>query len=139
MAETQNNNNGFSEVMESLLHGMEGVLSSKTVVGEPVVINQNTFVLPLMDVSVGVGAGANVSENSGRNLGGGGLGAKFKPSAVLVVQDGNARIINIQEQDKMIHLIESAPDMVNRVLSMLHKKNSKVDAAVESAFDDLEI
>ncbi len=136
MAESKNK---FSATIESMFESMNGLISSKTVVGEPVVINQNTFVLPLMNVSVGVGAGANVSENTGRNLGGGGLGAKFSPSAVLVVQDGNARIINIQEQDKVMHLIESAPDMVNRVMAMLHKKNSKVDAAVESAFDDLEI
>ncbi|MBP3729610.1 MAG: sporulation protein [Lachnospiraceae bacterium] len=131
--------NKFSETMASMFESMKGLISSKTVVGEPIVLNDSTFVLPLMDVSVGVGAGANVSENSGRNLGGGGLGAKFSPSAVLVVQDGVARIINIQEQDKLIHLIESAPDTVNRVLSVLHKKNKKVDAAVESAFDDLEI
>lgn len=132
-------NNKFSVTIESMFESMNGLISSKTVVGEPVIINQNTFILPLMDVSVGVGAGANVSENSGRNLGGGGLGAKFSPSAVLVVQDGNARVINVKEQDKVLHIIESAPDMVNRVLSMFHKKNSKVDAAVESAFDDLEI
>lgn len=131
--------NKFSTTMANMFESMQGLISSKTVVGEPVVINENTFVLPLMDVSLGVGAGANVSENSGRNLGGGGFGAKFSPSAVLVVQDGNARIINIQEQDKLIHMIESAPDTVNRVLSMLHKKNKKVDKAVESAFDDLEI
>ena len=133
------NKNKFSETIESMFESMNGMISSKTVVGDPVIINENTFVLPLMDVSVGVGAGANVSENSGRNLGGGGLGAKFSPSAVLVVQDGNARIINIQEQDKMLHMIEAAPDTVNRILSMIHKKNKKVDAAVESAFDDLEI
>ena len=123
--------NKFSATMANMFESMQGLISSKTVVGEPVVINENTFVLPLMDVSLGVG--------SGRNLGGGGFGAKFSPSAVLVVQDGNARIINIQEQDKLIHMIESAPDTVNRVLSMLHKKNKKVDKAVESAFDDLEI
>ena len=133
------NKNRFDTAMQSMFESMNGMITSKTVVGEPVVINQNTFVLPLMDVAIGVGAGANVNEKSNRNLGGGGMGAKFSPSAVLVVQDGIARIINIQEQDKVIHLIESAPDMVNRVLSMLHKKNSKVDAAVESAFDDLEI
>lgn len=129
----------FDTAIQSMFESMNGLISSKTVVGDPVVINENTFVLPLMDVSVGVGAGANVNEKSNRNLGGGGLGAKFAPTAVLVVQDGNARIINIKEQDKLIHMIESAPDTVNRVLSMLHKKNKKVDAAVESAFDDLEI
>ena len=133
------NKNKFDTAIQSMFESMTGVISSTTVVGEPVIINQNTFVLPLMNVSVGVGAGANVNEKSNRNLGGGGLGAKYSPSAVLVVQDGNARIINIQEQDKLVHLIESAPDTVNRVLSMLHKKNSKVDTAVEKAFDDLEI
>nr|MBQ6241457.1 sporulation protein [Lachnospiraceae bacterium] len=136
MAEAKNK---FGTTMESMFESMKGLISSKTVVGEPVIINENTFVLPLMDVSVGVGAGATVSENSGRNLGGGALGAKYSPSAVLVVQDGVARIINIQEQDKLVHLIESAPDTVNRLLSAFHKKNKKVDAAVESAFDDLEI
>lgn len=129
----------FDTAIQSMFESMNGLISSKTVVGDPVIINEKTFVLPLMDVSVGVGAGANVNEKSNRNLGGGGLGAKFAPTAVLVVQDGNARIINIKEQDKLIHMIESAPDTVNRVLSMLHKKNRKVDAAVESAFDDLEI
>ena len=129
----------FDTAIQSMFESMNGLISSKTVVGDPVIINENTFVLPLMDVSVGVGAGANVNEKSNRNLGGGGMGAKFTPAAVLVVQDGNARIINIKEQDKLIHMIESAPDTVNRVLSMLHKKNKKVDAAVESAFDDLEI
>ncbi|MBQ6075152.1 MAG: sporulation protein [Lachnospiraceae bacterium] len=134
------NKNKFSATIESMFESMKGMISSKTVVGEPVIINENTFVLPLMDVSVGVGAGANVNETSGRNLGGGGLGAKFSPSAVLVVQDGAARIINIQEQDKIVHLIETAPDTVKTILSALKKKDSKkVDAAVESAFDDLEI
>ena len=133
------NKSKFDTAMQSMFESMNGLISTKTVVGDPVIINENTFVLPLMDVSVGVGAGANVNEKSNRNLGGGGIGAKFSPSAVLVVQDGNARIINIQEQDKLVHLIESAPDTVNRVLSMLHKKNKKVDAAVEKAFDDLEI
>jgi len=129
----------FDMAIQSMFESMNGLISSKTVVGEPVIINQDTFVLPLMNVSVGIGAGANVNEKSSRNLGGGGLGAKFSPSAVLVVQNGNARIINIQEQDKLVHLIESAPDTVNRVLSIFHKKNRKVDAAVESAFDNLEI
>lgn len=136
MAESKNR---FSATIESMYDSMKGMISSKTVVGEPVIINENTFVLPLMDVSIGVGAGANVREGSGKDLGGGGMGVKFSPSAVLVVQDGVARVINIQEQDKLLHLIEAAPDTVNRVLGALHKKNKKVDAAVESAFDDLEI
>ncbi|MBQ4425808.1 MAG: sporulation protein [Lachnospiraceae bacterium] len=133
--------NRFSTVIEGMFKSMNAFMSSKTVVGEPIVVDKDTFVIPLVDVSIGVGAGANVNDHKNKDLGGGGMSMKMNPSAVLVVQEGVARIINIQENDKLLHFIESAPDTVNRVATMLKKNNKtkKVDAAVESAFDDLEI
>ena len=115
--------NKFSATMEAMFNSMNSFISSKTVVGEPIVIDKDTYIIPLVDVSVGVGAGANVNENKNKNLGGGGLGLKMSPNAVLVVQDGVARIINIQESDKLLHFIESAPDTISRVTTMLKKKN----------------
>ena len=46
----------FNSVVDSLLHGMDGFLSTKTVVGEPTKIG-DTIIIPLVDVSFGVGAG----------------------------------------------------------------------------------
>ena len=46
----------FNSVVNSLLSGMEGFLSSKTVVGEPVVV-KDTIIIPFVDVSFGVCAG----------------------------------------------------------------------------------
>ena len=55
--------NQFQGVVESLLKGMDTVLSTKTVVGEATKIG-DTIILPLVDVTFGVGAGAgNNSEN----------------------------------------------------------------------------
>ena len=54
MAEEKNK---FSTTLESLFKGMDGVVSSKTVVGEAIHIN-DTIILPLVDVSFGIGAGA---------------------------------------------------------------------------------
>ena len=54
MAEEKNK---FSTTLESLFKGMDGVVSSKTVVGEAIHIN-GTIILPLVDVSFGIGAGA---------------------------------------------------------------------------------
>ncbi|HJD01429.1 MAG TPA: sporulation protein, partial [Candidatus Mediterraneibacter excrementavium] len=54
MAEEKNN---FSSTLESLFKGMDGVVSSKTVVGDAIHIN-DTIILPLVDVSFGIGAGA---------------------------------------------------------------------------------
>ena len=55
-------NNGFSSVMESLLKGVDSILSTKTVVGEPKQFG-DTIILPLVDVTFGVGAGGSAAEN----------------------------------------------------------------------------
>lgn len=47
----------FDTTVNSLFGGMDHVLSSKTVVGEPQVIG-DTIILPLVDISFGMGAGA---------------------------------------------------------------------------------
>ena len=48
------NNNGINSVMESLLKGANALMSTKTVVGEATKID-DTIIVPLVDVSFGVG------------------------------------------------------------------------------------
>ena len=50
-------NNNFDTTVESLFKGMDSFISTKTVVGDAVTIG-DTIILPLVDVSFGVGAGA---------------------------------------------------------------------------------
>ena len=71
----------FNSVVNSLLDGMEGFLSSKTVVGEPVVVG-DTILIPFVDVSFGVGAGTFRGDK--KDNGAGGLTGKMTPTAVLV-------------------------------------------------------
>ena len=62
------------EVIDSLLGGMDAILSSKTVVGQPVVVGDTT-IIPLVDVSFGVAAGSgNESRNYDKNSSAGGMG-----------------------------------------------------------------
>ena len=58
--------NRFKETVESLFHGMDSVITSKTVVGEAIHIN-GTIILPLMDVSFGIGAGSFNADKKKRN------------------------------------------------------------------------
>ena len=128
--------NQFSSVVESLFKGMDSVLSTKTVVGEATQIG-DTIILPLVDVSFGVGAGASTKDS--KQGGGGGLGGKMTPSAVLVIKDGHARLVNIKNQDTMTKILDMIPDLVERFTS---KKDNEIsdDTAVEIAFpeDDAE-
>ena len=90
--------NQFQGVVESLLKGMDTVLSTKTVVGEATKIG-DTIILPLVDVTFGVGAGAGNNSEKRSASGAGGLGGKMTPSAVLVIKNGSTKLVNIKNQD----------------------------------------
>ena len=90
------NNNNFETTVASLFKGMDSFITTKTVVGDAVHIG-DTIILPLVDVSFGVGAGASSSDS--KNNGAGGLGGKISPSAVLVIKEGDIRLVNVKNQD----------------------------------------
>lgn len=111
--------NKFSGTVEALFHGMDSVLSSKTVVGEAIHIG-DTIILPLVEVSFGVGAGAFAAEQKDRA--GGGLGGKMSPSAVLVIQNGTTRLVNIKNQDTITKILDMVPEAIDRFTSKGEKK-----------------
>ena len=123
--------NQFQGVVESLLKGMDTVLSTKTVVGEATQIG-DTIILPLVDVSFGVGAGAGNNTQKGTGSGAGGLGGKMTPSAVLVIKNGTTKLVNIKNQNTVNKLLDMVPDLVD-------KFTSKTNDAKEQDLSDTEV
>ena len=121
MAEQKNN---FKTTLESLFRGMDGVVSSKTVVGDAIHIN-GTIILPLVDVSFGIGAGAFSEEKKEKGMGG--IGGKMSPSAVIVIQDGKTRLVNIKNQDTITKILDMVPDIVDRFTSDKEDKMTEKD------------
>lgn len=110
--------------MDSLLKGVDSVISTKTVVGEAKQIG-DTIILPLVDVSFGLGAGSN----------GGGVGGKITPSAVLVIKDGHTKLVNVKNQDTVTKILDMVPDLIDKFTT---KKDELLDddSAKELAFPD---
>lgn len=108
------NENNFKETVASLFKGMDSFISAKTVVGEAIYVG-DTIILPLVDVSFGVGAGAFAGEK--KNNGGGGMTGKVTPSAVLVIQNGTTKLVNVKNQDGLTKILDMVPDFVNRFAS----------------------
>lgn len=125
------NENQFQGVVDSLLRGMNTVLSTKTVVGEATKIG-DTIILPLVDVSFGVGAGAGNNTQKGSATGAGGLGGKMTPSAVLVIQNGSVKLVNVKNQDTVTKVLDMVPDMVDKFLD---KKKENAQVSDEQALD----
>ena len=117
--------NIFNNTVESLFKGMDSFITTKTVVGDAVHIG-DTIILPLVDVSFGVAAGAFSQEK--KNNGAGGMGGKINPSAVLVIQNGVTKLVNIKNQDSMTKILDMVPDFVNKFTS---GKNKEEDLTFE--------
>ena len=82
--------NNFKDTVNSLFKGMDGFVSAKTVVGDAIHVG-DTIILPLVDVSFGVGAGA--FEGDKKN---------------------NTNLVNVKNQDGLTKVLDMVPDFVNR-------------------------
>ncbi len=124
--------NSFNATVEALFKGMDGFLTTKTVVGDAVKFDDGTIILPLVDVSFGVGAGAFAGNS--KNNAGGGMGGKISPSSVLVIKDGHAKLVNVKNQDVVTKVIDLVPDVLDRFTKDKKEKadlDQKVTEVVE--------
>jgi uncharacterized spore protein YtfJ len=133
MKKMADSNNNFKSTVEALFKGMDAVVSSKTVVGDAIHIN-DTIILPLVDVSFGIGAGSSSADKKEKGMGG--IGGKMSPSAVIVIQGGKTKLVNVKNQDTITKILDMVPDVVDRFTGkderMTEKEvNDILDAEIE--------
>ena len=126
-------NNNFKSTVEALFKGMDAVVSSKTVVGDAIHIN-DTIILPLVDVSFGIGAGSSSADKKEKGMGG--IGGKMYTSAGIVIQGGKTKLVNVKNQDTITKILDMVPDVVDRFTGkderMTEKEvNDILDAEIE--------
>lgn len=117
--------NSFNNTVESLFKGMDAFITTKTVVGDAIKFDDGTIILPLVDVSFGVAAGA-FSQGASNN-GGGGMGGKIQPSAVLVIKDGMSKLVNVKNQDGMTKILDMVPDFIDRFTKKDDAENEQTE------------
>lgn len=127
----------FNQTVGSLFQGMDALLTTKTVVGEPTILG-DTIILPLVDVNFGVAAGAFTRE-ANKNSAGGGMGGKMSPTAVLVIQNGKAKMISVKNEDTITKILDMIPDIVDKVATLKNKGKSdvKIDDEISKAISDM--
>lgn len=124
--------NSYSNVIESLLKNVDGLVGSKTVVGEATTVG-DTIIVPLVDVSFGVAAGA--SSHDKKNGGMGGMNAKMSPSAVLVIQNGHAKLVSVKNNNTLSKIVDLVPEVIDKIKE---KKDGvmKNSDAIDNAFPE---
>jgi uncharacterized spore protein YtfJ len=123
-----------TKTVNTLFSGMDGFLSAKTVVGEPIRVNDTTLI-PLVDVSFGVGAGAlgkSRSDNAG-----GGMGGKMSPTAVMVIKNGFVQILPVHDDSSLASVMNKIPGLVDKVTDVIKSKKDPGVAAEKKKIDDV--
>lgn len=136
MAERKENN--ISSVMESLMKSADALFTTKTVVGEAMKID-DTVIIPLMDVSFGIGAGAtgNNTSTAAKNNGIGGMHGKMSPTAVLMIKNGQTRMISVKNTDTVSKIVDMIPDIVDK-FTVKKEEMISDEEAVNAAFPEEE-
>ena len=127
--EQTNNRNGFSGSVASMFDGVERVVSSRSIVGDPIYVDGMTLI-PLMEVSFAMGTGVLAGDSRGKKSGG--VGAKMTPSSMLVIQNGKTRLVNIKKQDTLTKIMDLVPDVMDRIDA---RRNPITEDDVSDALD----
>ncbi len=117
-------------MLKTALDEIERLLTTKTVVGEPIKIGDNTIV-PLIAVGFGFGGGGGTGEDpkhSGAKGGGSGAGGGvgIRPIALIVVdKDGNVRVESVRTSTS---IVEKVGDAVVRAVEVAQKAKATTPA-----------
>ena len=117
---------GMGMTIEALFKGMQGLVQSKTVVGEPIHVDDAT-IIPLIEVTAGLASGA-LDNKTAKQKGAGAMSAKLSPVAMLILQHGTTRLVSVKNQDVFTRLLDMIPDAVDKFTG-----GSRVSRAAEEA------
>jgi len=129
-------NGDFNQTINTLFKGMDAFLTTKTVIGDPITVGDMTIV-PLVDVNFGVGAGA-MGTSKGSNNAGGGMGGKLSPSAVIVIQGDNVRMVPVAEESSLSKVLDMVPGVVDKVQTAIGKKSKAKKESEELVKETIE-
>ena len=111
----------IENMVKTTLSQIEKVLSSKTVVGEPIIVGETTLI-PLLSMGFGFGAAGGAGKadskqgNEGLKGGTGGAGG-MRPIAIIIIDKDGVRIEPIKSSvaAAIEKLSEKVPDVVEKI------------------------
>jgi len=120
--------NTVGSLVKTTLEEIEKVLTTKTVVGEPIKI-EGVTIIPLISVYFGFGAGGGEGKaeasQKGEGYGGGtGGGAGVKPIALIIIDKDGVRVEPIKGgvSGAIERLGETIPNMIEKSIDKMTEK-----------------
>lgn len=119
----------MADTMEAMLQTLERNLSTKSIMGEPIVIGEVTLI-PVMDLMFGYGGGAGEGKDEksqGGSGSGGGAGARLTPRAMVVIKGGEVQVVPMSKGGAMEKIVEAIPGLVQKLGAKKEQKAEEKD------------
>ncbi|MBP2030002.1 sporulation protein YtfJ [Methanohalophilus levihalophilus] len=123
---------GLENLMKEVSTELEKLVSTKTVVGDPIEAAGAT-IIPVSRVSFGFGSGGGEGKKGATEEGfggGGGAGARIEPVAFIVISEGDVKLLTMSGGSNVDKFLEAMPDVLSKMKSL--KKTLKKEGDEES-------
>lgn len=101
------------ENMKTMFENLEKLFTSKTVFGDAVTFGETTLI-PVMEISFGIGSGGGAGDVKKMSGGGSGVGARMSPVAVIAVTGEQVEILTIKKTAGLDCLTDIIPDIIGK-------------------------
>ena len=132
--------NKIPEIIKSSLENVRSLVDANTVVGDPIITQSGTTIIPISKISVGVATGGvdynSKKENQPRPQnfgGGGGTGLSVSPVGFIIIDPkGEVEFINVSSKgkpdpvDQIADLVERTPDIIAKIKDLFAKDKEEV-------------
>ena len=123
-------NHPLGNLMEETMSKLRDMIDVNTIIGNTITTPDGTMLIPVSKVSFGFASGGsdfNSKSQSSQNPFGGGSGAgvKIVPVAFVIVKDGIARVMSVDQSSASTveRILDKAPDIIDKVSSRLKKED----------------
>ena len=120
-------------MLDTTIEKLRDMVSVNSVVGDPIVTADGVTIIPISNVSVGLGGGGSdfVSKNVNHqeNPFGGGIaaGMKVTPVAFLIIKYGNVRMLPVAAPASTTadRIVEMVPDTLDKIANFIDSRTEK--------------
>ena len=140
----------IDNMMQTTMESIRGMVDVNTVVGEPVMDQKGTTIIPISKVSFGfVAGGGEYAVEDGKQkpvptdifpfAGGTGAGVSVQPVGFLVVTDKQVKMLPAQTTGAMERMVELLPQLIEELNAKDEKKKNKIFGKTDDELLDGEL
>ena len=133
--------NKMREMIDASLSNIKTLLDANTIIGDPIVTESGTTIIPVSKISVGYVSGGldynkkkgekDQDKNAPANFGGGGgTGISVSPVAFIVINgEGKAEMLNIASSgssdaaSQIVNLVDRSAEIIEKIKGIFKKKD----------------